>query len=80
MIVSIAKWGNSLALRIPSAFAREIDVRDGGAVDVSVDDGMLVVRPVHAAAHYDLETLLAGVTDENRHGEVGPGEALGNEL
>lgn len=80
MIVSIAKWGNSLALRIPSAFAREIDVRDGGAVDVSVDEGTLVVRPLHAAAHYDLEALLVGITDENRHGEVGTGDALGNEL
>ena len=46
MISSVAKWGNSLALRIPSAFARELDVREGASVEISVDNGTLVVRPV----------------------------------
>lgn len=80
MIVSIAKWGNSLALRIPSAFAREIDVSDGGAVDISVADGTLVVRPVHVPQAYDLDVLLDAINQENTHPELGTGNAVGNEF
>lgn len=80
MIAAVAKWGNSLALRIPSAFAREIDVREGVSVDISVADGALVVRPVDESHVYDLEDLLCGITEENRHHEVSSGHTVGNEF
>jgi antitoxin MazE len=32
MNVQISKWGNSLALRIPAAFAKEIKLKDGDKV------------------------------------------------
>jgi antitoxin MazE len=70
MITAIAKWGNSLALRIPNAFAREISVRQGAAVDISVADGALVVRPIERAQVYDLDSLLAGITEDNLHREI----------
>ena len=79
MIGSVAKWGNSLALRIPNAFAREIDIREGAPVDISVVDGVLLVRPVEDAHAYDLDALLRGITEENRHGETTSGVAVGNE-
>ena len=80
MIATVAKWGNSLALRIPSAFAREISVREGVSVDISVANGALLVRPVEESAVYDLDALLRGITEENRHGEVSTGRAVGNEF
>lgn len=80
MIASVARWGNSLALRIPSAFAREMQVTEGGAVDISVVDGALVVRPVEDAHVYELDALLNGITDQNRHHEVASGGAVGNEF
>ncbi|MDP3897266.1 MAG: AbrB/MazE/SpoVT family DNA-binding domain-containing protein [Mesorhizobium sp.] len=80
MIGSVARWGNSLALRIPSAFARELQVQEGGSVDISIVDGALLVRPVDDAHVYDLDVLLSGVTDENRHHELASGNAVGNEF
>lgn len=80
MIASVARWGNSLALRIPSAFAREMQVSEGGSVDISVVGGALVVRPVEDAHVYELDALLRGVTDQNRHHEVASGDAVGNEF
>jgi antitoxin MazE len=80
MISSVAKWGNSLALRIPSAFAREIGVGEGVSVDISVADGALVVRPTAEAHIYDLDALLSGVTEANRHAEISTGPARGNEF
>lgn len=43
MRVKVQKWGNSLALRIPKAFAEEAEVSEGGVVDLSVEDGNLIM-------------------------------------
>ena len=78
MISRISKWGNSLGLRIPRALAREIEMEEGSTVDLSLKQGSLVVR-VLQEEQVDLEDLLAQVTDENRHGEIDTGEAVGGE-
>lgn len=65
MILQIARWGNSLALRIPGAFAKETQLVESSTVDVSVVDGKLVVAPVVEAPTYDLESLLSMITSEN---------------
>jgi antitoxin MazE len=79
MRTTVRKWGNSLGVRIPKAFAEEAAVGEGSAVDVSVSEGRIVVTPV-AARRYTLETLLAGVTTANRHAEVATGNARGREV
>ena len=78
MRVRIQKWGNSLALRIPRAFADEAHLAQNTAVEVSVVEGKLVVTPV-AQPVFELEDLLAKVTEQNLHGEVDAGPATGNE-
>jgi antitoxin MazE len=79
MQAKIQKWGNSLGLRIPKAFAEEMDVRAGSAVDVSVEDGDLVIR-ARRAEHLRLDELLAEVTAENVHGEIESGSVRGREI
>jgi antitoxin MazE len=73
----VGRWGNSLAIRIPAAFAEETQLQDGVAVDVSVEDGRLVI--VAARPRYQLDTLLSGITDDNLHGETDWGSAEGDE-
>lgn len=80
MVVQFAKWGNSVALRVPQALLREISAAEGTAVDIAVKDGKLVVTPLDDTPRYDLAELLAGITDENRHGEMATGPAVGNEF
>ena len=65
MILQVARWGNSLALRIPGAFAKETHLVESSSVDVSVVDGKLVVTPIADAPTYELEALLSGITPEN---------------
>ncbi len=65
MIVQVARWGNSLALRIPGAFAKETHLFESSMVDMSVADGKLVVTPVGDTPTYDLATLLSLITPEN---------------
>lgn len=46
MNIQISKWGNSLALRIPAAFIKEIQLKDGDRVEATLSsDGALVIRP-----------------------------------
>jgi antitoxin MazE len=74
----LQKWGNSLALRIPKAFADEIKVHEGHPVEVCVAKGRIMVAPITAKA-YHLDDLVAGMTRKNRHGEMATGRARGRE-
>ncbi len=74
----VKKWGNSLALRIPKAFASELGLLPGTRVRVSLSDGRLVLEPTEEV-RYTLQGLLHGVTDENRHEEVQLGPPRGRE-
>lgn len=78
MITKIQKWGNSLGLRIPKSFAEEAEVTSGSEVDLSVVDGVLIVRPVRRRT-YSLQDLMRGVTRENLHEEVDVGGPAGRE-
>jgi antitoxin MazE len=79
MQTKIQKWGNSLALRIPKAFADEISIEQNASVEISVIEGKIVIAPI-AEAEFTLDELLAGVTPENMHSEIDTGEAVGNEV
>ena len=73
----IAKWGNSLGLRLPKSVALEADVDEGDTVDVSVRNGAIVIRPSRPT--YSLERLVGQITSRNRHGESDWGMPVGQE-
>lgn len=78
MQTTIQKWGNSLAVRIPNAFVKEAQVAFGTRVDLTVDDGKIVIAP-HAEPQYRLDELLKGVSKRNVHAEIPTGQAVGRE-
>ena len=46
MDIQVSKWGNSLALRIPSEVVRRLGLREGATVEVQLTvDGSLSIRP-----------------------------------
>lgn len=46
MNLQIAKWGNSLALRIPVEYVRSIGIKEGDQVQASITaDGGISIRP-----------------------------------
>ena len=66
-VTQIAKWGNSLGLRLPKSVALEAQVDEGDTVDVSVKNGAIVIRPSRPT--YSLERFVAKITPRNRHDE-----------
>jgi antitoxin MazE len=45
MQVRVARWGNSLGLRIPKDIAQRAGLREGARVDVDVEGDRIVVSP-----------------------------------
>ncbi|RME28832.1 MAG: AbrB/MazE/SpoVT family DNA-binding domain-containing protein [Deltaproteobacteria bacterium] len=78
MVTKIASWGNSLGLRIPKSFAKEAGIREGSAVDISFEEGRLVIRPIRAP-RYELKDLLARIRKNNLHEEIPTGDPVGRE-
>jgi antitoxin MazE len=68
-----------LALRIPKAVAEDTGLQQGSEVDISLEDGQIVVSPVQRPA-FSLEDLLSRVTPKNRHGMLDSGSPRGNEV
>ena len=78
MQTKIQKWGNSLGLRIPRSFAAEVQVKEGATVDLSVENGRLLVRPLRVRK-FALNGLLRKVNRRNLHGQASTGRAVGRE-
>jgi antitoxin MazE len=78
MVTKVAKWGNSLAVRIPHAVAQELQLRSGETVNLTPRDGQIVIAPIREQ-RYRLAELLKDVTLHNRHDEVSSGAAVGKE-
>ena len=79
MKTTVQKWGNSLALRIPKAYAEESDIRDGSSVDLSLQSGNLIIRPVRKKS-FKLDELVKAITPKNKHEAVESGPAVGQEI
>ena len=79
MVATVAKWGNSLAIRIPQSLARQVCVVEGTEISLSVVDGALVIQPIKQK-RYSLEELVEAITPENVHAEIDSGAIVGNEV
>lgn len=79
MHIQVQKWGNSLAIRIPKAFAKETKIDQGSIVDLSISEGKLIAKPIEET-EYSLAHLLEKVTENNIHVEIKTGNAEGKEI
>jgi len=76
MLTKVQKWGNSLAVRIPSAFAKEMGLYPDTEVELRLEDNKLVIIP---NKRKQLEELLKQITPVNVHSEIDWGERSGKE-
>ncbi len=74
----IAKWGNSLAIRIPRSLAEQVHITEGTAINFSVEGNSIVITP-QKRKKYTLDELLEGMTCDKFHSEFDTGNAEGKE-
>ena len=75
----IQKWGNSLALRIPKVFSKELGFEEATAVEMRVDNSVLIVK-TKKTKKLALKELLALINDKNCHEAIETDPAIGKEV
>jgi len=77
MQTAIARWGNSLALRLPRNVVQDAHLHEGATVELRVEGETIVVRP--ARPKYRLAELLSQLKPSHQHEETDWGEPRGEE-
>ena len=79
---SVLKWGNSLAFRIPSAIAKQMDLSEGEHVEFHFDGAKLIIEKAEEVTpftHRDLVTALKRAKRQ-RLGDIDFGAPRGKEM
>lgn len=78
-MATVQKWGNSLAVRIPNQFAKNLGVTNGSEIELQLFDDELIVKPVKTKP--TLDNLLARAKGKtNPHLDYDLGMPEGKEL
>ena len=81
MLAKIQKWGNSHGLRLTKNLLQDAQLDVGDEVDVSVKNGVLIVKPAKKKrVRYNLKDLVARIPQNYETGEVDWGEPVGKEV
>ena len=80
MKTQLAKWGNSLAVRIPKPLAEAATLRQGDQLEMAVEEsGAITMRKPKRKRKATLQELLRAITPENVHEETDWGKPKGKE-
>ena len=75
MQAHIQKWGNSLGLRIPLQWAKQLNLHQGSTVTLEIDQGRLIIKP----PKYCLDVMLSEITPKNQHHQILDDDKKGDE-
>ena len=80
MLTKVQKWGNSQGVRVPLKLLEEARLTVGDEVDVTVQEGTIVISPSQRIrGRYRLEDLLAQMPEDYQPAEEDWGSPVGRE-
>jgi antitoxin MazE len=79
MRVTIKRWGNSAAVRLPASVMQATQLELNEVVEVREDRGRIVIERIRPR-RYELPELLKGITNKNQHRAIDSGPAVGGEI
>lgn len=71
----VQKWGNSLGIRIPKPYVKELDLHNGSTVEITEDNGFIIIKPKKLI----LTDLFDQINEDNIHEEVDTVSSTGKE-
>jgi antitoxin MazE len=77
MKIQVAKWGNSLGVRVPKDIAAKVGLNEGAAVEIEAKGNRIVISPTRRT--YTLDELLVGMTPDAMHDAFDWGPDAGRE-
>lgn len=72
------KWGNSWAVRIPNAFAKQLNLSGETSLDMKMEGDALVLRP--QPKRLTLEAIVDSINEDDPHRETDWGGDVGREI
>ena len=80
MVTRVQKWGNSQGLRFSKAIMSEAQINVGDQVNVSVENGQIIVEPLtRVRGKYDLSELVSRMPSDYQVEELDWGDPAGKE-
>jgi len=79
MQIVLKKWGNSVALRLPSHVLKEANLTENQRVQLSTKKGAILIKPLRSR-RYTLAELVERISPTNRHDSMEFGSPVGREL
>lgn len=76
----LAKWGNSLAIRLPKKIINAQLLREGDAVEIESSGETIVIKKVSPPKHYNLKDILGCFSKSTDEPEVDWGRPQGQEF
>lgn len=73
----VAKWGNSLGIRLPQTIIQQLGWQEGAKVQIITEGNQIILSP--AKPKYSLDELLKEAKPQQQHEEINWGEAVGEE-
>ena len=67
MTVSVKKWGNSLAVRIPKDIAKSLSIENNTDLEIAIVNNQMVLKPKRSSY---LEELVSKIDSSNLHTEI----------
>ena len=64
MIKKILKWGNSLSIRIPIIFTKELKLEENSPVNLKIEKNKIIISPVEIEK-YDINNLISKISENN---------------
>ena len=80
MTVNIQKWGNSQGIRIPKYLLNELAWADDETVDISVEDGKIIIERISPPQKKNIKELFEGFDGKYEPSEFDWGEPSGREV
>jgi antitoxin MazE len=79
MRAQVKKWGDSASVRLPAALMAAASLHIDQEVNLREEDGRIVIEPV-TSPEFDLDALLAGMSENNFPDDVNFGAPVGGEV
>lgn len=77
--VTIARWGNSLGMRIPKGVIEQENIKEGDRMMIEASEGTLVIHKIRTIKKYKLQHIIGSFQPVEEAPEVKWGAPQGRE-
>jgi len=78
MNVTVKKWGNSQAIRLPKSITESLNIKENENVDIKVRDNEIIIKKIRR--HKSFEERMAGYNGDYDFVELDSGKPTGKEV